>query len=524
MLDVIKQPASVAFAGSDIGFLINTDNQYLSPGTNACIELKWSDGDDPGDSFKLSWSDKEITFICDNTPDGSGTQYIDHDYGTVQEWMQLVVNYLRSNYTLSEYFEITWNASEEAIKIRALDKNADYTLTLSDISGSNVTEHSNVAGADPIPREDYRLICQVFAYNTEMGDEWEKLGEDRMVPDEDGNCLFRIQDYLWGKFRMEFKFPEENNYLIRRLNSSVKYTVRYGETYSGVVRRMFDIAEDLFAVPAGFDRAMLAWIHENDDPPMDSFSSFYTWQPNNKIISPDTPEKLYYLVGSDTVTSVKLNITVKYWDDTQETVTKFTLSNTNKGDVLEVILNYNKLQLGSLNPGKKVKYFTAWLTNQNDSLLTESRLYYMDFDYHPEETWFIFRNSYGMPETLRCIGMTERRIEVERSTAEQINKYDFTSRDPEILVSSVKESQQFKFNTGWLNKISGKPWHYSDYMREFFRSKRIYHVSGSRVYPMVILSKSNLINRDNENMLAFEFTAMRAYTDEFYNYDNNMYP
>ncbi len=99
-LTLITSPAEVNLSGNDIVFKVNTDNQYSTDGTEGYLGLIWSSGDSAADTFKLSWLNKEVVFICAATPDGSGTEYTAYTSGTVADWMELITDDLKANYLL----------------------------------------------------------------------------------------------------------------------------------------------------------------------------------------------------------------------------------------------------------------------------------------------------------------------------------------------------------------------------------------------------------------------------------------
>ena len=524
-LTLVKSPATVSLAGNDILFKVNSDNQYSSAGTKANLGLAWATGDSNTDAFTLSWGNNELEFTCATTPDDSGLQYPPYVSGTVNAWAESIVPYIRANYQLSKDFIISWNNAFNVIQIQAYEKGADYSLTLN-TGTSNVTEDSNAAGTDPVARDFYGIVCRVWLPG-DGPEDYVLIGEDNLVPDEDGNVLFKIQEYLNSQFSFDFEWPEGTiTFLFKKENAFKKFFIEYAEKFEGLGKKLFSTETiSTYVITGGLDHIALAKLNEEEKTWWDYYlerKDALTWQPREMIVNKFQPVKLTYLVWKSGVTAINLKVKIVYDDATTYTITK--TSTAVQYDIFEAILSYQKLGLSSYSPSKTINYYEVWIQDQSGTRLSVSRYFYVDQYYRENETVFIFENSLGRADVVRFTGISEQNSDFERSTSERIPQEGFTWRDHQVGDYDSLEVQKININTGWMNELSKRPKQMADYLREFYLSKKIYQLVNNRLYPIRITGKSQFINKSDETLSFTEFEAERGYTDKYFSQDENIHP
>lgn len=525
-LSKVKSPAVVSLVGNDILFKINTDNQYSANGTNALLQFRFSDLDTtPGHKFKLAWGTYDLEFTLAATPDSSGLQLPVATAGQdLAEWVESLADALKQNYYLSSDFLIQFlegPSPNHTIRLTAYEKDVDKSLTWTNDPTDpviNMTEFANTAGVNPVEREDYAIIYKTY---NEAND---NLGVDRLVPDDDGNVLFKIQEYLAGELSFNFEWPEGiTTFLFKRTEQIKLFYVQYAETYENQVRKLFSTIDDpTYAILGGLDRNKLAELNESGSTWWDKLlyrPDFLTYQPREMYVSKDQPVKLSFLIWKE-VTSIILNVTVTYTDGLSSKLIKGSI-NASQYEVIECILSSQKLGLGSV---KDVDHYEVFLTDQDGNLISISRYFYIDDNFRENEKIFIFQNSLGSADVIRFTGTSEMNVELQRNSIEKINQDDFTWRNFEIEDHDNLEVQKFAFNTGWLNEIAKRPKRLADYLREFYLSPKIYEVVNNRLYPTRITSKKQFIDKSDETLAYLEFEAERAYTDKYFSQDENIHP
>ena len=517
-LSLIKSPAAVNPVGNDIEFKIHTNNRFSTIGTEGLIGLKWTAGDSAGDTFKLSWKNNEVVFTCADTPDDSGLQYKAYVSGSVDDWMESLVDDFKANYLISENYNIVWIPSQSNIQFISKKIGSEWVITLSDITGSNVTNYISSGGADSVLRDFYKIIARIWQKDTVNI----LLGEDRLTPDSYGYVSFKIQEYFENLFDFSFEWPEgSTNFLFKKTDRIARFFVEYAETYDNVVKKLFSTEEtETHVILAGIDKIKTAQLNEENKSWWDSFlykKDFLTYQPREMYVGLKQPVKLNFLVWAD-VTSIKLVVKIYFNDNTGNQIIKTFAAS--QFDIVECVLSPLKL----LSAFSNIDYYEVYITDQNDNRISISRYFHIDDSYRENERTFIFKNSLGGPDVLRFVGISEVNTELQRNSFERLNTEGFTWKNFESQDFDISEIQKFKFNTGWMDDLSPTPAALADYLREFYLSDQVYELINNRLYPIKLTSKKALIGRSDETLISFEFEAERAYSDKYYGRDENIHP
>lgn len=520
-LQLVKSPPAVSLVGNEILFKVNTDNQYSNYGSYAELIIRWTTGDSNGNSFTLAWGNHEIEFTCATTPDDSGLQYPVYTSGSVDNWVESLVPYFKANYLLSKDFTVVWQASGSIIRIKSFNKGSQYSFTLTP-GTSNIIIYNNTAGIDPVTREFYSLNCRVWIPGTGIAD-YILLGEISLTPDADGNVLFKIQEYLNSQLSFGFEWPEEpTTFLFKKANAIAKYFIEYAEKFDNEGKKLFSTeGTETYTVLGGIDRIALAKLNEENKSWWDKFlfkKDFLTNQPRQLYISKTQPIKLSFLVWKSGITSIKLKTHITYLDGLSSTLVKSI--SASQYEAFECILSLLKLGIDA----DEVDNYEVWLTDQDDNRISISRYFYIDHVYRENERTFLFQNSLGSVEALRFSGVSETKVNLDRSSIAIINEESFTWRNFEIRNNFNIETQKFKFNSGWLNNLAVYPKQFADYLREFYLSRGIYELINNRLYPILITSKKQFIDESDESLTYVEFEAERAYTDKYFGQDENIHP
>ncbi|MDT8308871.1 MAG: hypothetical protein RQ866_05030, partial [Bacteroidales bacterium] len=498
-LTLQKSPAVVSLAGNDILFKINTDNQYSSLGSKANLGMQWASGDANGNSFTLAWGNNEIVFTCDTTPDDSGTQYPPYASGTMDAYMESLVDYFKSNYLLSQDFIVSWNNAFSVVQVQARATGTAYSLTLTPGS-SNVTEDSNVAGTEKTKRDDYAIFCRVW----QPGDgpeDYILLGTDRLDTDEDGNVRFRIQEYLKELTTPAYTYPEDpDKPIVEQAGMIARYFIEYAERYNDEVKKLFSTEETITRVIGGmvdslkekqYDELEMTFMDE-----LQGAGMFLSWHPQVKTIGTWQPEKLYYLnVGQHATLKFRIK---KYWTDNTATISLIETVVTTPDEIqmYEICCGHDQLQLNLAV--KELSYYEIYVEDGDNNPVSEVRKFIVDPDYQEYEKVFFFRNSLDAYETLRTTGIHEKTNEFEHNLVEKM----VLTGDLLYSLQSNDESwmqEAFTGNSGWISK---EELHWTN---EFIISRERYLVENYRMIPVLVTSTKVFQHKDDDRLYAIEF-------------------
>jgi hypothetical protein len=151
-----------------------------------------------------------------------------------------------------------------------------------------------------------------------------------------------------------------------------------------------------------------------------------------------------------------------------------------------------------------IEKYEVWLEDGADPpvLKSEIRTYLIDFEFYRNEQHFIFRNSLGEYDTVRCTGRLKRQSEFDREV--------FTNDDNERQPLSNLLDATYIAETGSI------PGDHARWLEDLMISKEVYWLLNSRAVPIIITSKKmNEITDDQRRFnLQFEFSV--AGIDSFY--------
>ncbi|KOY86037.1 hypothetical protein AD998_07660 [bacterium 336/3] len=231
-----------------------------------------------------------------------------------------------------------------------------------------------------------------------------------------------------------------------------------------------------------------------------------THQPLRKSsVSPENPEFLafYTATWGGTITR---NTTVYYTDGTSDI---FTDAFAKSGDVITCIRC--KLTDVPYDEQKEVLEYHVFFTDGTRT--TRLQIFEVDHSFRRQERFFIFENSLGGWDTLRCFGEQESEANVMQEMASDYSgnylANNILKTDMFVYDSSI--SNEHEVNTGYY------PASYVAYLREFMLSKNKYLVISNKLYPVVLTSKKIKYANDEKNLKAASFSySLAADSNEFY--------
>lgn len=525
MIAIYKTPPKVSFCNNPIVFGVSTNNMYSTDGETAKLVLSLSDLDTTvGHGFTLTFNNLSLAFTLASLPDESGLQLIvASGQITLQEWGALLVEGLRSNFHLVSNFHISGSyQGNYLITLESIDPSSDYSLSVSDNTISTLSIDSNREGVTPQMRENFKIIGRVYLVTT--SGQLEFLAQDQITPDSSGKALFDFAQYLLVKVvdTARFLFPQTvTDFIFDRSDQIKRFVVQFCESYTGVYHRLhITWSTDTYVTVGGIDFSQMARFIQEGSSYFDMLQynkDFLTWRPQSKKIWMRQPEMLHFLVWYNDTSWLALKIKITYTDGSTHTFTKYTYSPVYKYDIVEVVCTYAKLDLISLpqSQGKTIHKYEVHLVDDNVQV-SRTMEFVLDRTLYPNQRFFIFRNSLGGYDSVRCTGETIKETEVNRLTVERITQ-DFSVMDPPRRQIFAKEMQKYSANTGFITKLE------SEYLRDFFLSNEIYEFIENRLYPVLVLSTSLKVHKDNDYLYYREFEYARAYEDVNYAHDENIY-
>lgn len=519
-LTINKQPTGVCLLKDGLVWQLETDNLLSAEGDNAELRLQFPDTANPyydDKYFELEMPSGTITITFKSEPDESGVQVNTRADGqSLEDFMIQLKEDLQKNYTLYKYYKISNHIDGDSVIFYAQEKGTTYNIALGDDDIDTITE-TKTEGVDIVTRENFKILMQVF----EKGSEFNQstlLGTDAIYPAADqyaGDNItnFDLHEYCEDILETSFLWPEVIGTKYQKLTDAAKEIFfRYGEMFGGEVKSMADTYDSpVVILPGGTswrDKAFYNEFSASYYSYNENAKRFLTWAPLEKLTSKTASEKLYFYFDDGYTIDLKCKLT--YTDDTTETFSPVDGLSVEAYEVLEFLLSYKILELADKETaaGKSLKKYEVWIEDSGSNILSETRTFVIDQQYHFKEHRFLYKNSFGFYDAIRATGVFEKTNEYDRTLIEVEDGLDYTYQDRQKKDVFIDREQTFKGNFGFVSKEM------KNYLNEFIGSGEIYEMKGDLIFPIVITSKKIFQHSDDETLYDMQFEYNSAYSDE----------
>ena len=244
----------------------------------------------------------------------------------------------------------------------------------------------------------------------------------------------------------------------------------------------------------------------------DRADKFLTHAPDNKLLAPGQPDFLYYLVP-ESWASLYLHAEVFYNDGTSQlTVAKQAAAASGKLAIIPA--GFTQLGLDDINVAKFPLSYKLWVAPSNlptDAGASEKRSYLLDYFAYPHARQFLYQNSLGAFESIRCTGRFEVSRQIDRQNGERVIGSSYSPSDASrfsynsMSYASIKGNSGMQLNRAWFN-----------HLQEFIRSNEVFEIQGNSLVPVVIESNNYKGEKSYDYELAAEFEYSIAQTDNAY--------
>lgn len=496
MINILQSPPPLALSGNPVDFYMQA-SPVTSPGAYAVMSFNFGTGQaiTHNDNLTIEWQGKSITITFKDTPDTSGLQYVTTSSITTGWYMNLI-DLIKRNYLLSQDFRQLATPTV----FRALRMGAEYTPTFNSDISADAIACTITAGVTPGYKSGHQYIGQVFMSN-------KIIGEDAVSPNSDGQAVMDIAEYLDTELERARK---TNTFLFTSVTGVVTnknrthsnfvktYFLRYGEKYSGLVRKMADTFT-FRIMQGGLDLFKILKLRNNG---MDftewltSGKKFLTWSPKEKITTLQANERLYHIrTGAGNLT---VNVKDYYNDGTTATATLATITEATLYRLHEIICSF-KHRAAQV---KTVEKYDIWITNAASTIVSEIKTFVVNRTHRPARLQFIFRNSFAVFDTIEANGVNKHSATISRS--------EFTDQEGFISVLENLKTSTIEANTGAISREM------MEWLDELLLSNEVYLNVAGQWTPVIITATSKTPVDDNQRRFSLIFTIKLAGENKFY--------
>ncbi len=503
MITATKLPEALVPAENPVWVSLSTNSLYTSTGSYAMIVLQLSQAAIAGNKITFNWNDYSVTFTCADNPDQSGLQFPPLGINTFSGWLLTFADFLRTNYLLSQDFDIEKNGV--TILLTAKEKGTASNITASSITITGCTAHS-FAGTDRVARTDLKIVLQLMHNDI-------SIHEELLDVDSDGNTQCDISEILLPYLENKFTFPGNGNTkMVRHSGMCKEFGVRFAEKYDETIYG-FSLNHNFHAIKAGISKIDQAIFNENNTSfyeQMLASKAFLTNAPKERSITLDANERLYFCLLSG---DADVNVMVDYYENDEliESINVDTLDNVSKYDVIELLIDPTLLSIEASH-----NKFDFYLVDGGDYLISEKRTYYIDTDTYYNKRNLLFRSSLSGFDIFMFKGIGQADNEFERTIIKKALPSGFILKDFETSQGNVLQTKNLTINSGWISYAE------LNWLNDIFLNKEVYLLINEKAVPHNIVSKKQKQKKDNEFLYSIEIELKESYTNTHYSDFNNM--
>lgn len=491
---VTKYPSLITGVENPVIFEFSSNHTIL--GVKALLVLIYEGGIDEvvGAQYVLSWGlNKTTTLTCVLNPDNSGTQFPSRQGEQFDEWLGIVVSYLKLNTVLAADFIVYSDVNQGMLVFEALLNDDLYTLTCNLVS-ANATVYGNTAGVDDIVKSNHLIGLRVFRrvdnVDTMISDE---LVTGLIVSD---NLIvqFDVAEILKAHCESEVSSADKAKFTMTARNEmNPAYFIKYYEQYGGVDQTAL-ISRWFFSLNGGIP----AWKQLPFFNTYDNLTKYFTisrryfltWCDFAKQTDANAPEKLYLIFPSKpTPTQFVFRLTRHFFDDGDDVEDTAVHKQFYAGEVFE--LNVSAFNLMTPVPDNLSGYDIQF-RSADGTYYSSVFSFLIDPVYHKNLRYFVYLNSLGAFECVRLFGVSSLESSYKHELINQSALSEYSSPMSPVGQNAPEVTRTVKLNTGYQSL------EYCVWFQEFLASTEIYEVKTDGWYPVIVTQDKVEISRDSE--------------------------
>ena len=503
--------SNIVMARTPVEFLTQTDNYQTAAGSKAHLDLIFTGLATNGNTFTLTFLGLTQTFSFTSfTPDDSGLQIPIDGLNTADFVENFVIPALKQNFYISQDYEVILQTSTSA-RIRALKVGTLYNITGTE-AVANMTMSAPTAGTDATFRTGFRILADLFAESSYLAADYKPVFGAEAIPNAANQCLFDFTDILTG-LPLKPDAPAFNSASFFVLNQCYRrFYVRFAEYYSNTPR----VSKQLPAEPAHYlaihgARAFLN-LGQNINADFCAPGKFLTLMPADVTCAVAQHQYLSFFVQTPPAVSLTLRLMYRlnYTDGSNGSWTSHSsITGQYAKQIVTIKAGFNQLNLSAaIASGKEVKSYQIKVDNGTTDL-TETRTFTLIKERY-QNRYFLFFNSFGLPETVFFHGMQSRDAKFMRQQIRLAKPtYNATTGvhtgDETHIYPEFKRG--FELATGYKRK------NYLDYFLDFMNSPAHYEQQADK-YAGISISKQDIeLDDDKQRLYGLNLKYNTAYTE-----------
>lgn len=375
----------------------------------------------------------------------------------------------------------------------------DYTIPAADI---NLTDRSDLRYLLEIKKPTY------FGSTT-----YESLrileGREKPPYTTQGTLIYEGARFAFNRGRggildslLEYTKPIRKQQNIRAILSQILPYQLTAQVMRGTpVQNTTTITPPFYAIKAGLSTEDFA-VHS--DTFWTDFQAthrkFLTWRPDNQKVVMGQEEYLHFAMNFTPLPSeIRLRVQFRnYGSEATAADTVMSITNVPLYSVICVPVGPDIVGMDT-----DYDYYDVWLSDQNNTRISEVRCFQLDKNYAAFERGLLFANSLGGWDTLRCTGRAVQTFNVNQAVAqrEKSKKNDVEYSD--LLLINTEGSRTITVSTGYFSRDSEE---HLRWLGDLLLSEECYWMTDKGHRPIQIVNNSLTDAEDDTDIVARTIT------------------
>lgn len=336
--------------------------------------------------------------------------------------------------------------------------------------------------------------------------------ELRYEPDANGNAKIDVHSLLAWEPEKEFSWPENPSTLIVRRNSLRKlYRIHVKEKFGNPLAENDEtLGSARYALPGKISDLRMGKINDDQSSwgELNAAEKFFlTNSPKQKVTDPWSSERLYYYASGISSSAMNLIVKVTYDDDSTKEIARDSFGGFQNRDVFEIITSFSTLGIFFLDTSKTIVKYEVWLTDSNNSLISEVFTYLVDHTPYDSAKYFLFSNAYKMIEGVRFIGASKKESQIEQMSVNRTLPKGYGVMDASISKTQSVEVEYREARTGFMSEDE------MNWLRELLLSQEVYEIVNGSPVRIEIDGDSVGLQDDNSNLRTLTIRYRYAHKD-----------
>ncbi len=512
----ITGPGTITFSRNQVLFTLKSDAYYKSEGKPTVVNLVFDFYAPQEYTFTLTYGNIPLKFTIANKPEDDGYQIVSRTVSTAEEYAHILANGLASNFYLNRDFEFgvgTDGNNNYFVVITARKHGALYNLTIE--GTTNMSLRYVQQGTDDVLNKNFKLFYQLYVEN-QAQTEFSMVSEAYLPTQEDGIATINLSDSLTNALLADGNDRPNLKSSVAGLDSRFlrRYYIRYAEAYGDdqVIKKIHETGK-YYALLGGISKERL-----EDFAFPDSFQSgdklvFLKQDPKEKYIRPEQPEFLTMVTFTRDFNTLTFKTKLYFTDDTNQLISSFTFFNTDQYKRLTFPVGFVQNNLHLVSSTKQVLKYEVYLVDENDTIVTETKTYWLDYDYKPYTKFFLYLSSFGTYDTHVTYGKGSTAYDLMKSSADISRVGNFQLMDGEQIDFLTALANTETVTTGYRSKREIRQF------KDLFLSRDKFIVRKGRAYPVTLATKEIAEFKDGDNLFALSFEIGFGFKESLWTYD-----